>query len=388
MRILQVGKYYPPHKGGMETALRHLTEGLLACGHEVRVLVAGNRYATRRDDLPGAPGALIRARSIGVCSSQPITFALPSLLRRELALFQPHVVHLHLPNPLACLAWRLATIPPRLPHPAQDSAGARPALAVWHHADIVRQRVGGRLLAPLLRWCLTRADGVCAGTEAWKQTSTELSVCRERVRVIPYGIDLDPFLALEPRGDGPFLFIGRLVAYKGLRVLLDALAGLQEARLDIVGTGPQWEAISKRCEQADLRGRVRLLGDVPDEDLPAIMARCRALVLPSVDRSETFGLVLVEAMAAGLPLVTTNLPTGVRELNRPGETGWLVEPGDPAGLRRALASILADPDRAMALGRNGRREAVRSYARSRLADDLTVWYRDLLEKRRGGTKLR
>ena len=105
MRILHVGKYYPPHRGGMETALRHLAEGLAGAGQRVRVLVAGDGPATRRDDLPGEPGGLIRAGVAVTWNSQPVTLALTRLLRRELAAFAPDVVHLHTPNPLACWAW-------------------------------------------------------------------------------------------------------------------------------------------------------------------------------------------------------------------------------------------------------------------------------------------
>ncbi len=377
MRILQLGKYYTPDKGGMETALRHLAEGLLAAGHDVRVMVAGRRPRSGREDLPGVPGGLVRAGALGTWNSQPLTLTLPRLLRRELADFRPDIVHLHLPNPLACLAWRIA---------ARSPAARRSLLVIWHHADIVRQRVGARLVEPLVQSALAGAAGICVSSEAWRRASRQLAPWRDRVRVIPFGIDLRPFLSQEPQGDGPFLFVGRLVPYKGVSELLEAVAGLPAARLDIVGTGPQWAQLSRRIAAPDLQGRVRLLGEVADADLPSLMARSRALVLPSLDRSETFGLVLVEAMAAGLPLVTSDLSTGVRELNRPGETGWLVPPGDRDALRAALAAVLADREAARALGRNGRRLAVANYARSRLADDLVAWYGELLSAAGSGTR--
>jgi glycosyltransferase involved in cell wall biosynthesis len=380
MRILQVGKFYAPDKGGMETALRHLSEGLLAAGHEVRVLVAGHGPRTVREDLPGVPGGLVRAGALGTWNGQPLTFGLPILLRRELATFDPDIVHLHLPNPLACLAWRLAS--PR-------TKRARPLLAVWHHADIVRQRRAGRLVGPLVRRCLTEAAGICVSSEAWRGRSHELAPWRTKVAVIPFGIDLAPFLAREPLGAGPLLFVGRLVPYKGLDELLEAVAGLPDVRLDIVGDGPERARLVRRCAAGDLHGRVRLRGEVPDADLPAVMAGSLALVLPSRDLSETFGLVLVEAMAAGLPLITSDLPTGVRELNRPGETGWLVAPGDAAALRSALAEVIADPGQARRLGRNGRILAEQRYSRDRLAEDLGAWYSGLAgdvgtDERRGG----
>lgn len=376
MRILQIGKYYAPARGGMETVLRNMTEGLLAAGHEVRVLVAGDARRTSREDLPGSAGGLIRAGVLGTWSSQPLALGLPRLLRWEIARFQPDIVHLHVPNPLACWSWLQV---------ARSGRGRRPLLAIWHHADILRQRLGGPLVAPLVRRCLGYAAGVCVSSETWRATSSELAAWRDRVRVIPFGIDPEPFLARTPAGGGPFVFIGRLVPYKGLMVLLEALAGLPAAELDIVGTGPQHRVLARRCAQSDLRGRVRLRGEVPDTALPALLAASRALVLPSQDRSETFGLVLLEAMAAGLPLVTSDLPTGVRELNRPGQNGWLAAPGDVLDLRRQLAAVLADPAEARRRGLAGRERVTRDFTRVRMAADLTAWYTELLDSRGTGT---
>ncbi len=372
MRVLHLGKYYPPHKGGMETVLRLMAEGLLAAGLEVRVLVAGDGPHTRREDLPGAPGALTRAAVAATWQSQPLTLGLPRLLRRELRAFRPDVVHLHTPNPLACGAW-LAAGPRR--GRQGPRTGAR--LAVWHHADIVRQRALGRLVAPLVGACLARADGICVSSAALRDGARELAPHRDRVAVIPFGIDPRPFAA-APAGDGPLLFVGRLVPYKGLDVLLEAMASLPAARLLIVGTGPARPDLEARAAATDLAGRVRFLGAVADAELPVLLTRARALVLPSRDRSETFGLSLLEAMAAGVPVIASDLPTGVRELCRPGETGWLAAPGEVSSLRRALAEALADPAEARRRGAAGRRLVAARYTRERMATGLVDWYRRLL----------
>ncbi len=364
MRILHLGKYYAPAKGGMETALRHMAEGLLAAGCDVRVLVAGDRADTVRDDLPGAPGALVRAGVAWTWNSQPVILDLAGLLRREIRAFRPDVVHLHTPNPLACWAWLRAR---------DEARRSGTSLAVWHHSDIVRQRFTGRLVRPLVRTCLDDASGICVSSESLRRTSVELKPWRDQVAVIPFGIDAAPF-AGEPRGDGPFLFVGRLVPYKGLGVLLDAVADLPTASLDIVGTGPLAEELAGVIRSRRMGDRVRLRGEVPDTELPELLAASRALVLPSRDRSETFGLILLEAMAAGVPLVASDLPTGVRELARPGETAWVAPPGDAAALRSALAAVLSDPAEARRRGGNGRALVEAHYGRQRLAGDLLDWY--------------
>ena len=161
-------------------------------------------------------------------------------------------------------------------------------------------------------------------------------------------------------------------------MLLEAVAAVPAARLEIVGTGPLAGSLAARIAASPLAGRVRLRGDVPDAELPPLLARSRALVLPSRDRSETFGLSLLEAMAAGLPLIASDLPTGIRQLAQPGHTGWLVPPGDAGALAAALSACLHDPGEARRRGRVGRELVRAHYTRDRMAADLLAWYAELL----------
>jgi glycosyltransferase involved in cell wall biosynthesis len=373
MRILHLGKYYAPQRGGMETALRLIAEGLLDAGHDVRVLVAGDQACSTTDDLPGAPDALVRAGVAATWQSQPLTLDLVRLLRRELRIHRPDLVHLHTPNPLACAAWLAVARGAR-------RGGRHPRLAVWHHSDIVRQRLAAPLVRPLVRRCLGDADGICVSSAALRDGAAELAGLRDRVAVIPFGIDPAP-LATRPRGDGALLFVGRLVRYKGVDVLLDAIADLPAARLDVVGDGPERAALRARAAALGLGDRVRWLGTVDDRRLADLLAGAAALVLPSRDRSETFGLSLLEAMAAGVPVIATDLPTGVRDLCRPGRTGWLVPPADAAALREAIVEVAGDPREARRRGLAGRDLVRASYTRDRLTGDLVAWYAGLL----GGT---
>ncbi len=369
MRILQVGKYYPPVKGGMETALRHICESLLARGHDVHALTAGGGLRSREEPLVGrddsARGVLVRAATWGTWNSQPLTLSLPDLLARELRDFRPDVVHLHLPNPVACWAWRAAVRRGTLP---------RPPLAVWYHADITRQRFTRRLIAPIVRGCLAQADGISVSTGHLRETSNVLAPWRAKVRVIPFGIETAPWFTLPVGGDGPFLFVGRLVRYKGLTTLIDAVGAVPGAELVIAGAGTLGAALAGQIARAGWSARIRLLGEVPDAELPHLMQRCRAVVLPSLDRSETFGLVLLEAMAAGLPVVTSQLDTGVLEVNEDGVTGWSCPPGDVGALAAVLAAILADPEEARRRGAKGRGRVQERFDRRRLAVDLETWY--------------
>ncbi len=369
MRILQIGKYHPPVKGGMETVLGLIGRGLTARGHEVWSVAASHGETT----AAAADGHVIRCRSLATVASQPVTPALPGTLRRVLREARPEVVTLHWPNPLAALALRWAgrAWPP----------GAR--LTVWYHADITRQKLGAVLLRPLLSGLLDRAHGIAVSTASLRDESPQLAGRGDRVAVIPFGIDVDDWTLDTRPGEGPLLFVGRLVYYKGLELLLDAVAEVPEARLEIVGDGPLRDRLRARAEDPALRGRVRLHGELDDADLRAVMARCGALVLPSLRRSETFGLVQIEAMAAGLPVISTQLPTGVAEVNVHERTGLLVPPGDRAALAGALGEVLRDPARARRWGEAGRARARDRFGHTRMVEALEAWYATLLNGETG-----
>ena len=365
MRHLHLGKYYPPRHGGMETVLREQCRGLAAAGHTVQALVAGDRDAARWDD-PDRRLRVVTCREAAVVASQPVVPGLPSRLRAAWRDWRPEAVTLHWPNPLAAAVllalWREA--PP----------GAR--LYVWYHADVTRQRAVAPLLAPLLRAVWRRAAGVAVSAAELRDRSPHLAAVRDRVRVIPFGIDPGGW---RPAAGGPgerFLFVGRLVYYKGLDVLLEALARVPAATLDVVGDGPLRRRWRERARALGVADRVRWLGDVPDAELPARMAAARALVLPSTRTSETFGLVQLEAMAAGVPVIASRLPTGAGRVVVDGVTGRLVPPGDAAALAAALRELSAEPERARRWGAAGRERFLDRYTRRRMTERLEAWYRE------------
>ncbi len=373
MRILHVGKYYHPHAGGMETVLRNITEGLLQGGDEVAVLAAGGDTLPSRMELrvPGAghTGRLYLTACPGNWFSQPLTWDLVHALRRTTWEFRPDVVHLHLPNPLAAAAW-LAFRGMR--------SGPEPTLAIWHHADMQRQKVGKVLLRPVVRACLQRAAGICVSSRSLAGMSRELAGLESRVGVIPFGIDPPEPVAGSGTADGPFLFVGRLVDYKGVDVLLRAVARVPQAELDIVGTGPREGSLRDLARGLELSGRVRFQGRLSDRERSLLLSRARALVLPSLDASETFGLVQLEAMAAGTAVIVSDLPTGVAEVGRAGRTALVVPPGDVDALAHALSRLQDDAGLARALGAAGKERYLDRFTRRRMVASLRRWYEGLL----------
>jgi glycosyltransferase involved in cell wall biosynthesis len=376
MKILHIGKYYHPYLGGMETVLRNLAEGLLDAGCDFSALTSGEEALDRREVLSGPRtgrrGRLVRAGRHGVLNSQPLNPSLPGLLRREIEEGRPDLVHLHLPNPLAAFAWL-----------ALRASGTvkLPPLAVWYHADITRQRFGRYLVRSMVDSCLRQAVGVCVSSASLAGSSPVLQRSGKAVEVVPFGIDPVPWCEIRPSLDGPFLFVGRLVPYKGLDILLKAIARVPGAAVVLVGDGPLRNRLGDLADGLGLGGRVRFAGPLQQHGIASLLAGARALILASRDVSETFGLVQLEAMASGVPVVASDLPTGIREVGVDGETCLLVPPGDVSALSAALAKLQSEPRLAERLGTAGRERFNLNFTRERMVERLLRWYHVLLAER-------
>lgn len=360
MHILHVYKDYAPVVGGIENHIGQLARGQVAAGHEVTVLVTA---AGRRADDQVVDGVrLLRAGRLATFASTPLSLDLVGSLRR----LRPDLTHLHIPYPVGEAAWL--------------AVGRQPMVATYH-SDVVRQRALGTLWAPGLRRVLAQAARVLATSPNYVESSPFLRAVRAKVTVLPLGIDIAPYAALDRAtarakyGERPTLvFVGRLRYYKGLGVLLAALARVPEAQLLVAGSGPLGESLRTEAVALGLADRIQWLGDVPESDKPTLLAAGDVFVLPAVARSEAFGLVLLEAMAAGLPLVTTELGTGTSWLNVHGETGLVVPPQDPSALAAALTQLLGDAGRRAAMGEAGRRRVAAEFTEARMVARVLAIY--------------
>jgi rhamnosyl/mannosyltransferase len=295
---------------------------------------------------------------------------LPSVVRKTVADFKPDIIQIHLPNPLANIALQMSGVFGDIP------------VAVWYHADITRQKISRIIYRPLLNKLLGKCAGISVSTRSLLNQSTVLKAYEEKVKVIPFGIDISGFPAGSAAGSGPLLFVGRLVYYKGIEVLLEAVARIPEAELVIVGDGPLKDKLKRKIVKSGLSDRVQLLGDISNAKLKTIMNESGALVLPSTHKSETFGLVQLEAMASSIPVISTNLPTGVATVNIDNETGFVVTPGDVSELTEAIIKIYQDPQKACELGYEGRARVEKYFSREVMAQNLIAWYTELIEKRK------
>lgn len=335
MRVLHLGKFFPPHYGGIETVTRDLADGLHEVGVQSDVLAFSRNPAIEESRDAPRPYRVFRAHTPWVVASMPISLAYLGEMRRRCHDYD--VLHVHVPNPLASIGlWLLRP---------------RAKIVVHWHSDIVRQKILRLAFRPVERWMLKRADAVIAATPPYAESSPSLRDFRDKVTVIPYGVRPlpergDPAdLPVEARIDRQVVLgIGRLVYYKGFAHLIDAAALLPEGyKILIVGDGPLRSELQARIDDRGLRQRVVLLGRVSDAQVAALLRHAAVFCLPSVERSEAFGVVQVEAMSAGVPVIATNIPgSGTAWVNAHGDSGLNVAVGDPVGLARAIVDITAD----------------------------------------------
>ncbi len=273
----------------------------------------------------------ITVRRLGMSFNLAGSPVCPAMVR-AIAESRADLVHVQWPNPFAFLAYL--------------ASRRRGALVISWQSDIVRQKILGGLFAPVARAMLKRADRVIVSSPGYAADSPFLSECIERVRVIPIGIAVERFQRIDHSqvqairaryGDRIVLAVGRLVYYKGFEHLLRAAQAIDAAVL-IVGEGPLRRALERECRQRGLDKKIFFPGAV--SDIVPFYQACDVFVLPSVARSEAFGIVQLEAMACAKPVVNTRLNSGVTYVSPGGVTGITVEPGNPEALAAAINELL------------------------------------------------
>jgi lipopolysaccharide/colanic/teichoic acid biosynthesis glycosyltransferase/glycosyltransferase involved in cell wall biosynthesis len=367
LRILHLGKYYPPTRGGIETVVAMLCRGERVSA-DTRALVINRRGPTITEVLDGVP--VVRVRNLATVGAVSLAPTLPIWLAREPA----DVLVLHEPNPMALVAYAVAR--PALP------------LVVWFHSEVIRPQWQYRLLyRPFLEFALRRASRIVVASPPMLD-ATPLAPYRHKCAVVPFGLMVESY-AVTPSiaanvesirraaARPTLLFVGRLVDYKGVDVLLRALPGI-EADLMIVGEGPRRESLIRLAGELGITDRVHFLGEVSDQSLRAWYHACDVFVLPSVTRQETFGMVQLEAMLCGRPVVSTDLGTGVAWVNQHERTGLIVPPGDPAELHRALARLVGDAALRKTLGDGARARVHDVFTDARMCEATLAVYRAAL----------
>jgi rhamnosyl/mannosyltransferase len=300
-------------------------------------------------------------------------------LTRALARVEADVIHMQAPNPAGILAL-LAAQP-------------RPPVVVTYQSDVVRQRVLSALFGPLERRFYRRVPLILSTSPTYQAGSRFLSANRARLAVLPMGIELAPYLSpsaghraaargLRERYPGPlWLACGRLVYYKGLATAVRALP-LVPGRLLVVGDGPEQPALEAEASRLGVRDRIAFVGPLPYQEIIPYYLAADAFWFPSNARSEAFGLVQVEAMACGCPVINTALfGSGVPWVSPGEETGLTVPVNDPGALAAAALRLLREPGLRARLAEAGRARACREFDHRTMAERSLSLYRGVLEGR-------
>ncbi len=372
MRVLQVAKYYYPYMGGIENHVYLLCNEIRRYV-QTEVLVCNSAMRTAREVNNGVPVTrcceAFNVASTSICPSMPY----------ELSRRRYDIIHLHFPHPMGAISY-LASVKPR-PH----------SVIITYHSDVIRQKILLKLYAPFMRRVMEAAAVIICTSPNYISTSSALAGYRSKCRVIPYGIELNQFVLTDAgraqvekirarHGEPLLLCVGRLVYYKGFEYAIRALARV-DGTLLLIGDGPlmpRLQAVARDCGVLD---RVHFLGQIDNRVIAPYYHACDVFILPSIARSEAFGIVQLEAMACAKPVVNTALDSGVPFVSRHGESGLTVQPKKPEALAAAINLLLRNPACMKRFGQQGRRRVEREFSKKAMSAGILDVYREVLNGR-------
>ena len=368
LSVVHVGKYYPPYRGGMETHLQGLSDELNGMV-DLKVIVANAGRRTVEEVVEGV--AVTRVGKLFDFKSAPIC---PDLVRKIRAV-KADIIHIHWPNPTAVLAYL--------------ASGHQGRLVFTYHSDIVRQKTLAAAFTPILRYALSKAAAIIVSSPNYIDSSEILSEHRSKCRVIPFGVSVEHFNQYDQKkvrrireryGPRIVLGVGRMVYYKGFEHLVRAMARVN-AHLLIIGQGPLREHLRQLAMELKVSDRVTFLSEV--DDVRPYYHASDVFVLSSVMRSEAFGIVQLEAMACGKPIINTQLDSGVTFVSPHGVSGLTVPPADSVALGNAINQLLHQPHRHAELGERARSRVKQKFTVERMVQSTFELYQEITNGQSG-----
>jgi glycosyltransferase involved in cell wall biosynthesis len=372
MRVLHFCKtYFPDSVGGIEQVIRQMCVSTGRLGVTNHVLSLSRERNLAPIEFEGH--TVHRAHLDFELASNGVSLEAIGKLARMAR--EADVVHYHFPWPFTDMAHFLARID-------------KPTVLTYH-SDIVRQKMLLRLYQPLKHRFLQSVDAIVATSPNYLASSAVLDRYRDKTHVITLGLDKTSYPEPEQaRTDawrakvGPkfFLFVGVLRYYKGLHILLDAVAGTNYPVV-IVGAGPIEQELKAHAERLGLKN-VMFVGQVDELDKVALLKLCYAVAFPSHLRSEAFGISLLEGAMYGKPMISSEIGTGTTYINIDGETGLVVPPSDHEALRAAMRALWNDPQMAAEMGRRAEARYWQLFTSAQMADEYTQLYQQLVAARK------
>ncbi len=374
MRVLHFYKtYYPDSWGGIEQVIRQMCVGTSRLGVDNEVLTLTRKGGPEQMEIEGH--VVHRVPLDFEIASNAFSFAAIRRLARLAR--KADVIHYHFPWPFMDLAHFMARV-------------KKPSL-VTYHSDIVRQKTLLRVYTPLKQRFLKSVDTIVATSPNYMASSPVLRRYRHKTRTITYGLDRSIYPEPRPEvlakwraecGERFFLFVGVLRYYKGLHVLLDAMAGL-DYPVVIVGAGPIEQELKEHAGRLNLH-HVKFLGAVEEEDKIALLHLSYAMAFPSHLRSEAFGISLLEGAMFGKPMISSEIGTGTTYINVDGETGLVVPPDDAPSFRAAMRKLWENPEIAAQMGRRAEQRYWELFTAKTMAENYLKLYQELAHGKQHG----
>lgn len=371
MKVLHFYKTSLPWSmGGIEQVIHQIALGAAKQGVQTDVLSLTRKLVPRTVDVGGY---LVHHAKMDLQIAST-GFSISAFLRFYQLARRADVIHYHFPWPFMDVVHFVI--------------GSKKPTVVTYHSDIIRQKHLLKLYRPLKRWFLRDVDRIVATSPNYLATSRVLACYRDKVSVIPIGLDRETYPKADPEtlktwrtkvGPKFFLFVGVLRYYKGLHILMEAARGA-EFPIVIVGAGPIEDEIKAQARALGL-DNVHFFGQLPDSDKLALLELSYAVVFPSHLRSEAFGISLLEGAMYGKPMISSEIGTGTTFINISGETGLVVPPGDPVALRGAMQYLWEHPEDACNWGLRAEERYWKYFTAERMVTDYITIYRELMQGR-------
>jgi glycosyltransferase involved in cell wall biosynthesis len=377
MHIVQVAPYFQPHIGGVESHVIDISRELFRRGHELTVLTS--RYNESLPEYEEING--LKVKRIKPLLNMFTTPVFPKL-RNILVKTNCDLVHTHIPPPFVDFFSARARNITKIP------------LILTYHCDLELPNFLDKVISGFYRrtfgfYSLINTDKIIVTTNTYAATSR--AVWRFPPVVVPNAVDTKTFnpkvngSSIRKRhdleGKNVILYVGRIKYHKGIEYFVSAAKFFDHnTKFLIVGTGDHENNIKELIKNLDLEDRVVMAGKVPYNELPQYYAACDIFVLPSLTRLEAFGIVGLEAMASGKPVVISDIP-GVREVITEGQEGLLSPPMGIEELAKNLKKLLANPKMRKKMAKAGRTKVVEKFEISKVVDQLEDIYNDILKKK-------
>ncbi|PZD79109.1 glycosyltransferase [Mesonia sp. K7] len=372
MKVLHVGKYYPPFYGGIEKVNYDLVETLNEKGIQTDVFCFNHKKGSQTTQRKYK----IQRTGVWITKfSTPISF---SIFKDLHEIYQHYdIIHLHMPNPTAAIALQFLPFKGKI-------------ILHWH-LDIVKQKLIKTAYKPFQTHLLKKADAVIVTSPDYLESSKDLQSYKDKCHVIPLGIDetylkenidFRSKLAEKYKSKKVVFSLGRLIYYKGFEYLIEAAKHLDENTIVLIGgIGALKDKLQKQIIDNHLQKKVKLIGKIPSSELAEYYKRADVFCLPSIERSEAFGIVLLEAMALGCPLITTSIGSGTSWVNQHQETGLVVTPKNSIVIADAIKIILSDKKSKVRYSENAQRRFNNHFKLEQMTDKTLHLYRNLLKEK-------